>query len=277
MLVSFKDILKIAEAKNFAIPAFNVYNMETAMGVIAAAEELRSPVIMQSYSRLFAYGTALYLAPVVLKAAEEASVPVCFHLDHGAGELEVCRALRYGCTGIMFDRSSLPLDENIAQTKRIVEICGYSGVQVEGELGHIGSAADEKPVYEYTDPDEAVRYVEETGIIALAIQVGTAHGRYKQAPHIDIQRIADIHARIPASVVLHGGSGIPDDQVKAAIDAGIRKVNFGTDVCYAFLDRVFATSREVFAVDVFMRGAIESVKDFAVSKINLLNANGKAD
>lgn len=275
MLVKFKDILSIAEEKSFAIPAFNSYNMETTIGIMKAAEETKSPVIIQAYSRLFEYGTAFYLAPTILKAAEESRVPVCFHLDHGTGELPVMRALRYGCTGIMFDRSSLPFEENVAQTKRVVELCAHAGVTVEGELGHIGTTKEEVTEYVYTEVADAVNFVEQTGVAALAIAVGTAHGRYKKAPQVNISRIAEIRKAIPASVVLHGGSGIPDEQVRDAILAGIRKVNFGTDVCYSFLDKVFSTSREVFAVDVFMRGAIDAVKDFAVSKIQLLGADGK--
>ena len=275
MLVNLKDVLTIAEKGNFAIPAFNVYNMETAMGIIQAAEETRAPIIMQSYSRLFASGAAFYLAPVVLQAAIHSSVPVCFHLDHGAGEMEVMRALRHGCTGIMLDCSSLPLKENIAETLRITKICAEVGVPVEGELGHIGSAKDEITC-DYTDVAEAVQFVAETGVAALAIQVGTAHGHYKKAPRVNVERIAEIHAKIAnVSLVLHGGSGIPDDQVKASIVAGIRKVNFGTDICYSFLDKVFETSRDLVAVDVFMRDAIAAVKNFAIEKIKLLGADRK--
>ncbi|MDO5579763.1 MAG: class II fructose-bisphosphate aldolase [Planctomycetia bacterium] len=274
MLVNLNEVLKIAESKKFAVPAFNVYNMETAMGIFQAAEELRAPVIVQSYSRLFASGAAFYLAPSVLKGAEKVSVPVCFHLDHGAGEMEVQRALRYGCTGIMVDCSALPLEENIAATKRYAEICDYVGVPVEGELGHIGTTK-ESEMAEYTKVDEAVRFAAETKVAALAILVGTAHGRYKKAPHVDVQRIADIHAATDTPLVLHGGSGIPDDQVRESIQAGIRKVNFGTDICYSFLDKVFETSRDLVAVDIFMRDAIENVKKFAMEKIRLLDAEGK--
>ncbi|MDO4574107.1 MAG: class II fructose-bisphosphate aldolase [Planctomycetia bacterium] len=276
MFVTFENILKIAEAGQFAVPAFNVYNMETVMGVLAAAEQMRAPVIMQSYSRLFSWGTADYLAPCVLEAAKRATVPLCFHLDHGADETAVLKALRNGCSGIMYDCSAKPFAENVANTKRIVDLCGAVGVTVEGELGHIGSAKDDQPVLAYTDVNEAVEFVEKTGVVALAIQVGTAHGRYKRAPEVNVARIAEIHAAIPAAVVLHGGSGIPDEQVRAAIAAGIRKVNFGTDICYSFLDKVFETSRDIVAVDMFMRDAIDNVKQFAIEKIQLLGADGKA-
>ncbi len=274
MLVSFDKILSIADKGGFAIPAFNVYNMETVMGIIGAAEELRAPVILQCYSRLMSNDEGYYLSPIVLAAAARASVPVCFHLDHGAGELPVMRAIRFGATGIMIDASTEPIDQNIAITSKIVELCGHNGIQVEGELGHIGSANDET-MSESTETADAVRFADETGVRALAIAVGTAHGHYKKAPKLDIERIGEIHTALPeVSLVLHGGSGIPDEQIRAAIAAGIRKINFGTDVCYSFLDKVFETSRSIVAVDLFMRDAISSVKEFAEEKIKLLGADG---
>lgn len=275
MLVSFKEVLEIAKEKNFALPAFNVYNMETTMGIIGAAEEAKAPIIVQSYSRLFTNEEGYYVSPIVIAAAKKASVPICFHLDHGAGLTEVTRALCYGATGIMIDKSALELEENIAETKKIVDMCAAVGVQVEGELGHVGSVNDDH-MCEYTKVDEAVRFVNETGVDALAIMVGTAHGRYKQAPVLDIQRIKDIYDATGTALVLHGGSGVPDDQLTAAIDAGIRKINFGTDVCYAFLDKVFETSREFVGIDMFMKDSIKNVKEFALGKIKLLGAEGKA-
>lgn len=180
MLVSFDKILSIADKGGFAIPAFNVYNMETVMGIIGAAEELRAPVILQCYSRLMSNDEGYYLAPIVLAAAARASVPVCFHLDHGAGELPVMRAIRFGATGIMIDASTEPIDKNIAITSKIVELCGHNGIQVEGELGHIGSTNDET-MSESTETADAVRFAHETGVRALAIAVGTAHGHYKKS------------------------------------------------------------------------------------------------
>ena len=271
MLTGLRDILNIAKEGGFAIPAFNVYNMETVMGITEAAEELRAPVIMQCYSRLFTNKEAYFLAPVILAAAKKASVPVCFHLDHGAGLTEAVRALRYGATGIMIDKSTLPPEENTAQTKQIVDMCGALNIAVEGELGHIGSTKDE--IFgEYTEVDDAVRFVEETGVEALAVMVGTAHGRYKKAPKLAIERIAKIASATSAALVLHGGSGVPDEEIKAAIRAGIRKINFGTDLCYAFLDEVFETSRELVGIDMFMKPPTESVKNFGMSKIRLLGA-----
>lgn len=274
MLVDLKTILGLAEKGGYAIPAFNTYNLETVMGVIEAAEEARAPVILQFYSRLLKEGSGYYLAPIIRAAAEKADVPVCFHLDHGASELETTRALRYGCTGVMIDASALDFDANAALTRRVVETAAHVGVQVEGELGHVGTVNDAS-MDEFTEPEEAARFVEQTGVAALAVLVGTAHGRYKKPPKLDIPRIAAIRKTAGVPLVLHGGSGIPDDQIQAAIQAGIRKINFGTDVCYAFLDAVFETSRDVYAVDLFMKPAVAAVKAFAAGKIALLGAGGQ--
>ena len=274
MLVGFKEILKIADKEGFAIPAFNVYNMETVMGVLKAAEEQRAPVIMQFYSRLATTGFADFLAPVILKAAEKASVPVCMHLDHGAGFEAAAIAVKNGATGIMVDFSTLPMEENIENTAKAVKICDALGIGVEGEIGHIGKAADGVPT-DYTTVEEAKTYVDGTGVAALAIAVGTAHGRYNQAPVLAIDRIAEIKAATNVALVLHGGSGVPDDQIQKAVQAGIRKINFGTDLCYSFLDKVFETDKNKVAIDLFMYGPIDAVKDFAVSKIQLLGANGR--
>lgn len=274
MLVNLKEVLDMAESGGYAIPAFNVYNMETVMGIIRAAEEAKSPVIIQSYSRLFTNEEGYFVSPIVLAAAKQASVPVCFHLDHGAGVPEVVKALRYGASGIMIDNSNLEFEQNISETAKVVEMCAAVGVPVEGELGHIGSVNDAE-MQEFTKVDEATEFVSKTGVTALAILVGTAHGRYKKAPELDIQRIGDIHAKTDAHLVLHGGSGVPDDQLINAVKAGIRKINFGTDVCYSFLDKVFETSRDLVAIDLFMKDAIESVKEFALTKIDLLGSRNR--
>jgi ketose-bisphosphate aldolase len=273
MLVTLKEILNLAEKGGFAVPAFNTYNMETVMGVIAAAEREKAPVIIQSYSRLFNSDNGYYLSPIILAAAKKARVPVCFHLDHGATEREVVRGIRYGCTGIMIDASSLPMSENIEITSRVVKMCADSGIPVEGEIGHVGTVNDDS-MQEFTTVAEAKEFANATGVDALAILVGTAHGRYKKPPKLDIQRIKEIHSAVDAHLVLHGGSGVPDEEIKAAISAGVRKINFGTDLCYAFLDKVFETSRSICAIDVFMKDAINSVKEFAASKIKLLGADG---
>ena len=280
MLVSLKAVLELAEKGGYCIPAFNVYNMETAMGVIKAAEAERAPIIMQVYPRLMKEETGYYLAPVILAAAKAATVPVCFHLDHGPSELETTRSLRYGATGIMLDGSTLPFEENIALTKRVVETCSYVGVEVEGELGHVGMTSD-SDMDEFTTPEDAKRFVEETGVACLAVAVGTAHGRYAKPPKLDIERISAIRkATGNTALVLHGGSGVPDEEIRRAVAAGVRKMNFATDVCYAFLDackEVLDSPNRPVAVDTFMKKPIEAVRDFCVSRIRLVGANGRVE
>lgn len=274
MRYDLNEILALGEKGGFAIPAFNVYNLETVLGVMNAAEETGAPVIFQMYSRLFDSQLAKFVAPAILEAIDTMKTPAAFHLDHGAGTPEVLRALRYGATGIMIDASTLPLEGNIAKTKAAVELCAECGVSVEGELGHIGSTKDET-MAEFTNVEDAVRFVDETGVRALAIMVGTAHGHYKKAPVLGIDRIAEIHAATKAHLVLHGGSGVPDDQIRAAVAAGIRKVNFGTDVCCSFLDAARKVDQSVIALDLFMKEPTAAVKDFAISKIELLGAKGR--
>ena len=169
---------------------------------------------------------------------------------------EVIRAIRYGATGIMLDVSTLPFQENINQTKTVVEYCAYAGISVEGELGHIGSVND-NGFADFTKADEAKLFAQQTGVAALAIMVGTAHGRYKQAPKLGIERIAEIKEATKLPLVLHGGSGIPDEQIIAAIKAGIRKINFGTDLCFAFIEGVRESDENKYALDIFMKNSIE--------------------
>lgn len=278
MLVNFKTIIDMAEKGGFAIPAFNVYNMETVMGVLDAANEAKSPIIMQVYPRLFKEKAGYFVSPMVIAAANQAKVPICFHLDHGPSLLEVTRALRWGATGIMLDGSPLPFDKNVALTKQVVDICKNVDVAVEGELGHIGTVNDDS-MDEFTEPEAAAEFVEKTGVYALAVLIGNAHGRYKKPPKLDIDRVAAIReATNGTALVLHGGSGIPDDQIKAAIKAGIRKINIATDVCYTFLDAVDAeyhNPNKSVAVDNFMKKPIEAVKEFALTKIALTGAQGR--
>ena len=278
MLVNLQYVLDLAEQGGFCVPAFNVYNMESVIGVLQAAEEMRAPVIMQVYPRLMKEETGYFLSPVILAAAKKATVPVCFHLDHGPSELETTRSLRYGATGIMLDGSKLPFEENIALTRRVVETCSHVGVQVEGELGHVGFTSD-PDIDEFTTPEDAKYFVEQTGVACLAVAVGTAHGRYTKPPKLDITRISQIReATNRTALVLHGGSGVPDEEIKKAVAAGIRKMNFATDVCFSFLDccleELQRPDRPV-AIDSFMKKPIQAVKEFCISRIQLVSADGK--
>lgn len=279
MLVTLQEIIGSAKSGGFCIPAFNVYNVETIIGVINAAEQEKAPVIMQVYPRLVNEQVGYYIAPVVLAAAKRASVPVCFHLDHGPSESEVIKMLRFGASGIMIDGSTHSFEDNINLTKSVVDICKNVGVGVEGELGHIGSVNDDS-MEEFTDPKQAAEFVEKTGVTCLAVLIGNAHGHYKKEPKLDIERVKEISkATNNTPLVLHGGSGIPDDQVKAAIKAGICKMNIGTDVCCAFANGALSelnNKNRSIAVDLFMKPSIEAVKDLAVSKIRLCGADGKA-
>ena len=279
MLVTLQEIIAMAEAGNYCIPAFNVYNVETVMGVVKAAEEAKAPVIIQIYPRLINEEVGYYLAPVVLAAAKKASVPVCFHLDHGPSEVEATRALRWGATGIMLDGSTHSFEKNVEMTRHIVEVCNAIGVGVEGEIGHIGSVNDDA-MDEFTSPEEAAAFVKATGVTCLAVLIGNAHGHYKKTPKLDIERVKAIReATGGIPLVLHGGSGIPDDQVKAAIAAGIRKMNIGTDVCCTFADGTLESLQDPkrsLAIDLFMKHPIECVKKLALEKINLVGANGRA-
>ena len=279
MLVSLKEVIDLAEKGNFAIPAFNVYNTETIMGVVKAAEEERAPIIIQVYPRLLNEEVGYYICPAIVAAARKATVPVCFHLDHGANELEVQKALRWGATGIMYDGSVHSFEKNVENTKHILDICECIDVSVEGELGHVGSVND-NAMDDFTDPAEAAEFVKRTGVCCLAVLIGNAHGHYKKTPKLDIERVKAIReATGGIPLVLHGGSGIPDDQVKAAIKAGIRKMNIGTDVCCAFADgtkEILDDPNRSLGIDVFMKHPIEVVKKLAIDKIRLVEANGKA-
>lgn len=274
MQCDLKTILELGEKRGCAIPAFNVYNVETVLGIMNAARDTGAPVIFQMYSRLFDSQMAQYVAPVIIEAIHMLDTPAVFHLDHGAGEPQVLKALRFGATGVMRDASTSPLEENIALTKKVVDMAKPLGVGVEGELGHVGTTKDEA-MPEYTRTEEAVRFVEETGVDALAISVGTAHGHYKQTPVLAFDRIREIKDAAKVPLVLHGGSGIPDVQIRASIEAGIRKINFGTDVCCSFLDEIYRVDRSILALDLFMKKPIDAVKEYAVSKIRLLGADTK--
>ncbi len=279
MLVSLQEIIRMADEGAYCIPAFNVYNTETVMGILAAAEEEKAPVILQVYPRLINEQIGYYVAAAALAGARKVSVPVCFHLDHGPTELEVQKSLYLGATGIMIDGSSHSFDENVALTKHIVDVCGTVDVGVEGELGHIGSVNDEA-MDDFTDPEQAGEFVRATGVCCLAVLIGNAHGHYKKPPCLDIDRVKAIkQATAGIPLVLHGGTGIPDEQVRAAIEAGVRKMNIGTDVCCAFANGATSElnnpSRSL-APDLFMKPSIAAVKTMAENKIRLCGAAGKA-
>ena len=232
MLVTLKEILKIAEEKQMAIGSFNTPNMTSIKAVLSAAEELGQPVILMHAQVHEEMGICNMeeIAPVMLMFAKRAKVPVCVHLDHGTDLNYVKRGLALGFTSVMYDGSTLPNEVNLANTKIIVEEAAKTGASVEAEIGSMGTreggGADGSSIY--TDPEAAVTFVKETGIDALACAFGTAHGFYKSAPKLDFERLSKIHSMIDVPIVMHGGSGVSEDDYREVIKRGVRKVNYYT-------------------------------------------------
>ena len=239
MLVNMKDMLAQARAEKRAVGAFNVANYETALAVFKAAEAEKSPVIVQLYMRLFDTGKAHDLAPTLRGLAERATVPVALHLDHGSTEKQAEDALAWGYTSVMFDGSRLPYAENAARTKAVADRAHAAGATCEGEIGHVAMGDGTA----LTDVAEAAAFGKETGVDALAVSIGTAHGYYKAEPKLDIPRCAAIAEALPGvPLVLHGGSGTPLADVRRAIESGIAKVNIATE----FLDTYIKSTLKVF-------------------------------
>ena len=238
MLVTTKDMLLEAQANHYAVGAFNVENLEFVMAVIRAAEQRRSPVIMQTTPGTVKYASLDYFAAMVRAAAAAASVPVALHLDHGDGFDRCVAAMHAGYTSVMIDGSHVPFEDNVALTASVTKVALPIGIPVEAELGKVGGKEDDGPAVEgespYTDPDEAEEFVARTGCTSLAVGVGTAHGVYKGIPHIEQEVLKAIRARVDVPLVLHGTSGVPDDQVAEAIENGICKVNYATELRQAY-------------------------------------------
>lgn len=242
MLVTLNELLKDAKEKKYAVGAFNVPNLEAIRAVIQAAEELGSPVILQHAEVHENLISLEEIGPIMLQYAKAAKVPVAVHLDHGAS-FEMCvKAIRLGFTSVMYDASSKEYEVNLAESKEIVKIAHAVGVSVEAELGHIftsavgggeGRGSDSSEDYEdledvYTDPDLAKAFVEETGVDCLAIGFGTVHGIYLKEPKLDLNRILQIKEKIDVPFVMHGGSGVSEENYRTAIKNGICKINYYT-------------------------------------------------
>lgn len=242
MLVTLSELLKDAKEEKYAVGAFNVPNLEAIRGVIQAAEELESPVILQHaevHENLIGLEE---IGPIMLQYAKAAKVPVAVHLDHGASYEMCVKAIRLGFTSVMYDASSKEYEVNLEETKEIVKIAHAAGVSVEAELGHIftsavgggeGRGSDSSDDYEdledvYTDPDLAKEFVEATGVDCLAIGFGTVHGIYLKEPKLDLNRILQIKEKIDVPFVMHGGSGVSEKNYRTAIKNGICKINYYT-------------------------------------------------
>lgn len=280
-LVTTKELFQDAQANGYAIGAFNVENMEMVQAVVAAAEELKSPVIMQTTPSTLKYADADYFYANVACAAKKASVPVVMHLDHGSSFDLAVKAFRAGYTSIMIDGSHSVFEENIAITKSVVEVCHPGNVPVEAELGKVGGKEDDLDggAGGYTVPEEAAEFVERTNVDSLAVAIGTAHGVYKGIPKLDIDRLAEIRKLVSIPLVLHGTSGVPDDAVRECIKRGICKVNYATDLRIAFSEgvkEVLSANPDVFDPKKYNAVGRDKVKAYVMNKILVCGSNGKA-
>ena len=278
-LVTTKQMLLDAQKGNYAVGAFNVENMETVM---EAAEELKSPVIMQTTPSTVKYAGLDFFLANVKAAAERASVPVAMHLDHGSSFELAMQAYRTGYTSIMIDGSHGSFEENIAVSKAVADACTPSGIPVEAELGKVGGkeddldGGDDNP---YTDPDQAVEFVKRTGITSLAVAIGTAHGVYKGEPKLDLDRLSEIREVVDIPLVLHGTSGVPDETVTECVNRGICKVNYATDLRIAFtkgVSEVFSENPDVIDPKKYNACGKERVKEYVMSKMKVCKSVGKA-
>lgn len=233
-LVSIKNDLIKARKERYAVPLWDVFEMQGMEGILDAIVDKRAPTIIGIYSPAAAQPNCRALTAYIRCRAEDTDVPIAIMLDHGANVEQCLEVLRYGFTDVMYDGSKLPIEENIANTRRVVEAAHELGAAVEAELGHVGQG-DEYDSFGgqrkgFTDPGAVERFVAETGVDFLAIAFGNAHGLYKGEPHLDLDLVAEIRRRVEIPLVMHGGTGISDEQFRAAIAAGISKINFFTSI-----------------------------------------------
>lgn len=235
-LVTSEKMLADAQKGGYAVGAFNVENMEMVKAVIAAAEELHAPVMLQTTPSTIKYGTLETYYAIVAAEAKKAVVPVCLHLDHGSSFELAVQALKAGYTSVMIDGSHEDLEGNIAVSKKVADVAKACGIPVEAELGKVGGKEDdlEAEADTNTDPMEAKEFVERTGVTSLAVAIGTAHGFYKGTPVLDKERVSEIRKVVSIPLVLHGASGLSDDEVRDCVRRGICKVNFATELRAAY-------------------------------------------
>ena len=284
MLIPFREITRDALRRRYAVGAFNCLSVENVMGAVAAAEELPSPIILQLAEVQFPEAPMELMAPVFLRAARDAKVPVAVHLDHGRS-IETCiRAVREGFTSVMFDGAELPFEENAEQTRLVVRLAHAAGVDVEAELGRVGdtgfggegTAAAAADVF--TDVEESARFIARTGTDALAIAIGNLHGRYTATPRLNIARLREIHARNAVPLVLHGGSGTSEEDFKACIRNGICKINVATAIQIAAAEAVaeyLARGGSPGYIGI-KRRIIEASQRAVAEHIRLFESDGKA-
>lgn len=272
--VSTIDLLRDAQRNHYAIGAFNIENLETAQAVAAAAQALNAPVIIQTTASSIRYAGVRPFYGIVKALADEVKVPVALHLDHGDSYELASLCAQVGYSSVMIDGSKLPFEENVALSRSVVEMA--KGLPVEAELGTVGGkeesdmAAGEAG---YTVPEKAAEFVERTGAAFLAVAIGTAHGVYKGTPHLDIPRLIKIRSLVEAPLVLHGASGVPDDQVTACIDGGITKVNYATELRMAFTRgarKALAENPEAYDPKLYLKAARAQAQAFVEDRIRLV-------
>jgi ketose-bisphosphate aldolase len=272
-LVTLNDVLPQARAEGRAICALNVTNCESAKAAMMAAERENRPVIIQVFQRLFGDDKARYVAAMARSLAENSDLPVVLHLDHGQSLEQVKQAVEYGYTSAMFDGSKLPFDENIATTQEAVRIAHDAGMTLEGEIGHIPTTATED--LPLSTPEEAAEFVAATGVDALAVAIGTAHGFYKKVPTIHVDLARKIAEAVSIPLVLHGGSDTPDEKVREVVSCGFAKLNIASEFFQVFLDAVIRESDKragaFIPIDIFMNPVTEAMSELAAAKIRLVS------
>ncbi|MGB9779610.1 class II fructose-1,6-bisphosphate aldolase [Caldanaerobacter sp.] len=283
MLVTGIEILERAHKEGYAVGAFNTSNLEITQAIVEAAEETRSPVIIQVSESGLKYAGIETISAIVRTLAEKASIPIALHLDHGTDFATIMKCLRNGWTSVMIDASKFPLEENIKRTKAIVEIAHSMGVSVEAEIGKIGGTEDHITVDEkealMTDPEEALQFVRETGVDYLAIAIGTAHGPYKGEPKLDFDRLKRIKELLNIPLVLHGASGVPEEAIKRAVSLGINKINIDTDIRQAFAGRLrslLEEDKEVYDPRKILGPCKDAMKEVIKKKMILFGSSGRA-
>ncbi len=281
-LVTTRDLLLDARRGGYAVAAFNIENMEMAQAVIRTADEMRSPVIIQTTPGTINYAGFDMLRAMVAVEAAKTDMPVAVHLDHGDSYERCAAAIDSGYTSVMIDGSKLPYEENIAVTKAVVDLAAKKNIDVEGELGRVGGKEDTHEVKAgediYTDPQQAKDFAERTGVRSLAVAIGTAHGFYKGEPKLDFGRLEKIIGLISIPIVLHGASGVPDEAVRRAVGLGICKVNFATELRAALTKGVREALRDetVYDPKVFMKLGKKKVEEIVRHKIQVCGCDNKA-
>lgn len=281
-LVSPLPYIEKARARGAAIAAFNIHNLETLQAVVEGASRLRAPVIIQTSPGTLRHVGLEYVAACCKTAAEICDIPIALHMDHCPEYGALVRCLRAGYTSLMVDASRLSFEENVALTRRVVEMSHEAGIPVESELGRVGGVEDELSVYEreaaMTRPEEAARFVERTGVDTLAVAIGTAHGMYRGEPRLDFERLSAIRACVDVPLVLHGASGVPDAAVREAISRGIAKVNIATEIKLPMAAAIRKALADPDENDprVYMGRARDAVREMVERKICLCGCQGMA-